>query len=202
MVGSRRLRLRRDYEEAGHYEQNNDSGLPPGRGLPGWERMTGDAGTTQYLPQRRQPPMLGEGVAGSATGLYIYIYRPRWFHAWQQPTEAHLERTSAEDRAKGGWWPRRCWCWSPAGGGRSDHGGVGRGGDCAVRVTFLAADGRRRWRLYMWDSRTEYAHSRGGIERLRIVESADLDGALTASWSFGAWRWRPISICTAESNRE
>ena len=30
----------------------------------GWERVTDDAGTTQYLPavqpQRRQPPMLGE----------------------------------------------------------------------------------------------------------------------------------------------
>ena len=31
--------------------------------------------------------------------------------------------------------------------------------------------------LYLWESRTEYAHSRGGIERLRIVESADLEMA-------------------------
>ena len=29
--------------------------------------------------------------------------------------------------------------------------------------------------LYMWDSRTEYAHSRGGIERLRITEGANIE---------------------------
>ena len=57
--------------------------------------------------------------------------------------------------------------------------------------------------LYMWESRTEYAHSRGGSSGCALWSPPIWKWhALTASWSFGAWRWRPISICTKESNRE
>ena len=141
----------------------------------GWERVTDDAGTTQYLPavqpQRRQPPMLGEVLPLAPTEPAALL------HAWQQPTEAHLERTSAEDRAKGlvrehagAGAGRRCW--RP---GRSWRSGVA--GTVPAVLTFLLIMATVGGGLYLWDSRTEYAHSRGGIERLRIVESADLEMA-------------------------
>ena len=44
-------------------------------------------------------------------------------------------------------------------------------------LTFLLLMATVGGGLYLWESRTEYAHSRGGIERLRIVESADLEMA-------------------------
>ena len=142
----------------------------------GWERVTDDAGTTQYLPavqpQRRQPPMLGEVLPLAPTEPAALL------HAWQQPTEAHLERTSAEDRAKG--LVRRNMPVLVLVGLLAAAGALvawGVAGTVPSVLTFLVIMAVVGGGLYMWDSRTEYAHSRGGIERLRIVESADLEMA-------------------------
>lgn len=143
---------------------------------PGWERMTDDAGTTQYLPavqpQRRQPPVLGEVLPAAPTEPAALL------HAWQQPVEAMLEHTSANDRAKGV--VRRA---TPvlllvallAVAGAIIAFGVA--GTVPAVLTFLLLMATVGGSLYLWESRTEYAHSRGGIERLRIVESADLEMA-------------------------
>ena len=141
---------------------------------PGWERVTDDAGTTQYLPatqpQRRQPPMLGEVLPLAPTEPAALL------HAWQQPTEAHLERTSADDRARG--LVRRNMPVLVLVGLLAVAGALvawGVAGTVPSVLTFLVIMAVVGGGLYMWDSRTEYAHSRGGIERLRITEGANIE---------------------------
>ena len=102
------LRLRRDYEEGRATMSKTIQGFHRAGVAAGWERVTDDAGTTQYLPavqpQRRQPPMLVR-CCRSATEPAALL------HAWQQPTEAHLERTNRGPRKGVVRRRRRCCCW-------------------------------------------------------------------------------------------
>jgi len=142
---------------------------------PGWERITDDAGRAQYLPavqpQRRQMP-LGEVLPAAPAEPASLL------HAWQQPTEAHLEHTSANDRAKGV--VRRSMPMLVLVALLALAGAIVAyvlGGTTPSALTFLFLMATVGGGLYLWESRTEYAHSRGGIERLRIVESANLEMA-------------------------
>ena len=141
----------------------------------GWERITDETGKAQYAPvvqPRRALPALGEVLPPAQPEPAALL------HAWQQPVEAMLEHTSANDRAKGV--VRRA---TPvlllvallAVAGAIIAFGVA--GTVPAVLTFLLLMATVGGSLYLWESRTEYAHSRGGIERLRIVESADLEMA-------------------------
>jgi len=143
---------------------------------PGWQRTVDDAGRAQYLPavqpQRRQMPMLGEVLPAAPTEPANLV------HAWQQPVEAMLEHTSANDRAKGV--VRRSMPMLGLVALLALAGALvawGVAGTVPSVLTFLVIMAMVGGGLYLWESRTEYQHSRGGIERLRIVESANLEMA-------------------------
>ena len=143
---------------------------------PGWQRTIDDAGRAQYLPavqpQRRQMPMLGEVLPSAPTEPANLV------HAWQQPVEAMLEHTSANDRAKGV--VRRSMPMLGLVALLALAGALvawGVAGTVPSVLTFLVIMAMVGGGLYLWESRTEYQHSRGGIERLRIVESANLEMA-------------------------
>ena len=143
---------------------------------PGWQRTIDDAGRAQYLPAptrpARQMPMLGEVLPPAPAEPANLL------HAWQQPTEAHLEHTSANDRAKGV--VRRSVPMLLLVALLALAGAIVAwvlGGTTPSALTFLTLMATIGGGLYLWESRTEYAHSRGGIERLRIVESANLEMA-------------------------
>lgn len=143
---------------------------------PGWQRTIDDAGRAQYLPavqpQRRQMPMLGEVLPAAPTEPANLV------HAWQQPVEAMLEHTSANDRAKGV--VRRSMPMLGLVALLALAGALvawGVAGTVPSVLTFLVIMAMVGGGLYLWESRTEYQHSRGGIERLRIVESANLEMA-------------------------
>lgn len=133
-----------------------------------------EKGKTRYIPkddyQPSQLPMLGEVLPPAHTAPAALI------HAWQQPTEAMVEQTSAEDRAKGV--VRRSMPMFGLVGMLSIAGALiayGVAGAVPSALTFLVTMATIGGGLYLWESRTEYAHSRNGVERLRIVESADLE---------------------------
>ena len=143
---------------------------------PGWERITDDAGRAQYLPavqpQRRQLPALGEVLPPAPAEPANLL------HAWQQPVEAMIEHTSANDRAKGV--VRRSMPMLGLVALLALAGALiawGMAGPVPATLTFLVVMATLGGGLYRWESRTEYQHSRGGIERLRIVESANLEMA-------------------------
>lgn len=143
---------------------------------PGWERMTDATGTTQYLPatqpQRRQSPALHEVLPPVPAEPAALAY------AWQQPVEGMMEHTSANDRAKGvvrRSLPMLALVALLALAGALVAWGVA--GAVPSVLTFLFLMATVGGGLYFWESRTEYQHSRGGIERLRIVESANLEMA-------------------------
>ena len=142
----------------------------------GWQRTVDDAGRAQYLPavqpQRRQMPMLGEVLPPAPAEPANLV------HAWQQPVEAMLEHTSANDRAKGV--VRRSMPMLGLVALLALAGALvawGVAGTVPSVLTFLVIMAMVGGGLYLWESRTEYQHSRGGIERLRIVESANLEMA-------------------------
>lgn len=143
---------------------------------PGWARTIDEAGRAQYMPavqpQRRQMPMLGEVLPPEPTAPAALL------HVWQQPVEAMLEHTSANDRAKGV--VRRSMPMLALVALLALAGAViawGVAGTVPSVLTFLLLMATVGGGLYLWESRTEYQHSRGGIERLRIVESANLEMA-------------------------
>ena len=143
---------------------------------PGWERVTDDSGTTQYLPaaqpQRRQTPSLHEVLPPATAEPAALLY------AWQQPVEGMMEHTSANDRAKGV--VRRSLPMLGLVALLALAGALvawGVAGTVPSVLTFLVVMATVGGGLYLWESRTEYQHSRGGIERLRIVESANLEMA-------------------------
>ena len=163
-------------KRAGHYRSKTTiQGFHRAGLRPAGNAFTDDAGTTQYLPavqpQRRQPPMLGEVLPANQRN------RPRCSRlaaADGAAPRAHI----AKDRAKGSCGGRRrccclwrCWRWPGA------IIAFGVAGTVPAVLTFLLLMATVGGSLYLWESRTEYAHSRGGIERLRIVESADLEMA-------------------------
>ena len=143
---------------------------------PGWQRTIDAEGRAQYLPAptrpARQMPMLGEVLPPAPAEPANLL------HAWQQPTEAHLEHTSANDRAKGV--VRRATPMRLLVGLLALSGAIiawNVAGQVQAVLTFLVIMAIVGGGLYWSESRTEYAHSRGGIERLRIVESANLEMA-------------------------
>ncbi len=143
---------------------------------PGWQRTIDAEGRAQYLPAptrpARQMPMLGEVLPPAPAEPANLL------HAWQQPTEAHLEHTSANDRAKGV--VRRATPMLLLVGLLALSGAIiawNVAGQVQAVLTFLVIMAIVGGGLYWSESRTEYAHSRGGIERLRIVESANLEMA-------------------------
>lgn len=141
----------------------------------GWERITDETGKAQYAPvvqPRRALPALGEVLPP------VQPEPAALLHAWQQPVEAMLEHTSANDRAKGV--VRRAAPILALVALLALAGAIiafGVAGAVPSILTFLLLMATVGGSLYLWESRTEYAHSRGGIERLRIVESADLEMA-------------------------
>lgn len=142
----------------------------------GWQRTIDDAGRAQYLPavqpQRRSMPLLGE-VLPAAPAEPAHLV-----HVWQTPVEAMLEHTSANDRAKGV--VRRSMPMLALVALLALAGAIVAwvlGGTTPAALTFLVVMATLGGGLYLWESRTEYQHSRGGIERLRIVESANLEMA-------------------------
>ena len=161
-------------KKAGHYEQN-DSGLPPDRGC-AW---LGNVSPT--TPARRSICLpCSRSAASRRCSVRCCRWRRRNRPRCSTPGSSRRRRTWSA-RA-----PRTGQRFGAAGTPvlllvallalAGDHG-VGRGGTVPVRVD-VPADGLPvGGRLYLWDSRTECAHSRGGIERLRIVESADLEMA-------------------------
>ena len=143
---------------------------------PGWERTVDEEGRAQYMPavqpQRRQVPMLGEVLPPTPAEPANLL------HIWQTPVEALLEHTSAKDRAHGVVWratPMLLLVGLLALSGAIVAWNVA--GQTQGVLTFLVIMALVGGGLYWSESRTEYAHSRGGIERLRIVESANLEMA-------------------------
>ena len=135
-----------------------------------------ERGKTRYVPrddyQPTQLPMLGEVLPPANTDTAALV------HAWQQPTEAMVEQTSATDRAKGVVLrsaPMFGLVALLAIAGALVAYGVA--GTVPSVLTFLVTMAIIGGGLYWFESRTEYAHSRNGVERLRIVESADIEHA-------------------------
>ena len=134
-----------------------------------------ERGKTRYIPKDDyQPPtpMLGEVLPPANTDTAALV------HAWQQPTEAMVEQTSATDRAKGVVLrsaPMFGLVALLAIAGALVAYGVA--GTVPSVLTFLVTMAIIGGGLYWFESRTEYAHSRNGVERLRIVESADIEHA-------------------------
>jgi hypothetical protein len=142
---------------------------------PGWQRIDAE-GRAQYLPAptrpARQMPMLGEVLPPANPDTAALV------HAWQQPTEAMVEQTSATDRARGVVLrsaPMFGLVALLAIAGALVAYGVA--GTVPSVLTFLFMMAGVGGILYWFESRTEYAHSRNGVERLRIVESADIEHA-------------------------
>lgn len=147
-----------------------------GGAAPGWQRTIDVDGRAEYLPavqpQRRQMPMLGDVLPAAPAEPANLV------HAWQQPVEAMLEHTSANDRAKGV--VRRSMPMLGLVALLALAGALvawGMAGPVPATLTFLVVMATVGGGLYWFESRTEYQHSRGGIERLRIVESANLEMA-------------------------
>jgi len=133
-------------------------------------------GKTRYIPKYddapSQLPMLGEVLPPANTDNAALV------HAWQQPTEAMVEQTSATDRAKGVVLrnlPMQALVALLSVAGAMVAYGVA--GTTPAVLTFLVLMAGVGGALYWAESRTEYAHSRNGVERLRIIESADLEHA-------------------------
>jgi len=134
-----------------------------------------ERGKTRYIPKDDyQPPMpmLGDVLPPANPDTAALV------HAWQQPTEAMVEQTSATDRARGVVLRS-----APMFGLvalLSSAGALvayGVAGTVPSVLTFLVTMAIIGGGLYWFESRTEYAHSRNGVERLRIVESADIEHA-------------------------
>ncbi len=141
---------------------------------PGWQRVTDEFGKAQYLPAkpRRELPILGEVLPPAPVEPAALL------HAWQTPVEGMVEQTSAIDRAKGVTLrslPVFATVALLAVSGAIVAYGVA--GQTPAVLTFLLLLAIVGGGLYLWESRTEYAHSRHGVERLRIVEAADLEHA-------------------------
>lgn len=142
---------------------------------PGWERIDVD-GRAEYLPavqpQRRPMPALGEVLPP------VPAEPANLLHAWQQPTEAMVEQTSATDRARGVVYRSLPMFGLVAllslAGAMIAYGVAGQ---VPAALTFLVVMAIVGGGVYWFESRTEYAHSRNGVERLRIIESADLEHA-------------------------
>jgi len=97
-------------------------------------------------------------------------------HSWQQPVEGMVEHTSAFDRAKGVVMrslPMFGLVALLAVSGAIVAYGVA--GQVPSVLTFLVMMAIVGGILYWFESRTEYAHSRHGVERLRIERSADIE---------------------------
>ena len=141
---------------------------------PGWERMVDADGRAQYLPattrQARQLPALGEVLPPAPAEPANLL------HAWQQPIDGIHERTSAIDRAKAvvvRSAPLLGLVGLLAGAGAMIAWGVA--GQTPGVLTFLVIMAIGGGLLYRWESHTEYQHSRAGVERLRITESANIE---------------------------
>lgn len=135
-----------------------------------------ERGKTRYIPKDdyapSQLPMLGEVLPPANPDTAALV------HAWQQPTEAMVEQTSATDRARGVVLrsaPMFGLVALLAVAGALVAYGVA--GTVPSVLTFLVVMALVGGGLYWFESRTEYAHSRNGVERLRIVESADIEHA-------------------------
>ena len=134
-----------------------------------------ERGKTRYIPKDDYAPpmpMLGEVLPPANTDTAALV------HAWQQPTEAMVEQTSATDRARGVVLrsaPMFGLVALLAIAGALVAYGVA--GTVPSVLTFLVTMAIIGGGLYWFESRTEYAHSRNGVERLRIVESADIEHA-------------------------
>ena len=99
-------------------------------------------------------------------------------HSWQQPVDGMVEQTSATDRAKGvvlRSLPTFGLVALLSSAGAMIAYGVA--GAVPSALTFLVVMAIVGGILYWFESRTEYAHSRHGVERLRIIESADIEHA-------------------------
>ena len=143
---------------------------------PGWQRVIDENGTAQYLPApvktQKALPMLGEVLPPSEIAPAALV------HAWQQPVEGMVEQTSATDRAKGvvlRSLPTFGLVALLSSAGAMIAYGVA--GAVPSALTFLVVMAIVGGILYWFESRTEYAHSRHGVERLRIIESADIEHA-------------------------
>lgn len=141
---------------------------------PGWQRTTDDFGKAQYLPAKphRPLPILGEVLPPAPTEPAALL------HSWQQPVEGMVEHTSAVDRAKGVTLRSLPMFFTVA--LLSVAGAMvawGVAGQVPGVLTFLLLMASIGGVLYWSESRTEYAHSRHGVERLRITEAADLEHA-------------------------
>lgn len=141
---------------------------------PGWTRIEDEFGRAQYLPAKpaRPMPILGEVLPPAQ------LEPAALMHSWQQPVEGMVEQTSAVDRAKGVTLrslPMFATVALLAVSGAIIAYGVA--GQIPGILTFLVVLAIIGGGLYLWESRTEYAHSRHGVERLRIIEAADLEHA-------------------------
>jgi len=135
-----------------------------------------ERGKTRYVPRDDYTPsalpMLGEVLPPANTDNAALV------HAWQQPTEALVEQTSATDRAHGV--VLRSMPMFGLVALLSVAGAMvayGVAGTVPSVLTFLVVMAVVGGGLYWFESRTEYAHSRNGVERLRIIESADIEHA-------------------------
>lgn len=135
-----------------------------------------ERGKVRYIPrddyQPPQLPMLGEVLPPANPDSAALV------HAWQQPTEAMVEQTSATDRAHGV--VLRSLPMFGLVALLSLAGALiayGVAGQVPAALTFLVVMATVGGGIYWFESRTEYAHSRNGVERLRIIESADLEHA-------------------------
>lgn len=141
---------------------------------PGWTRVEDEYGRAQYLPakQPRPLPILGEVLPPAQVEPAALL------HSWQQPVEGMVEHTSAVDRAKGVTLRSLPMFFTVA--LLSLAGALvawGVAGQVPAVLTFLLLMASIGGALYWLESRTEYAHSRHGVERLRIIEAADIEHA-------------------------
>lgn len=140
---------------------------------PGWQRVTDATGAPQYLPAvQRQPPPIAEILPREPDAPAALM------HAWQTPTDGMMEHTSSVDRAKGvvlRSLPVFALVALLAIAGALIAYALA--GQTPAVLTFLFVMAGLGGVIYWFESRTEYAHSRHGVERLRIIEGADIEHA-------------------------